>query len=131
MSDFNAEKNRIVWCDIPVADLDRACAFYAAVLGIDVPKEAFEGFEFAVLAHDDGNGGCLVPMPDQIASGEAGGGLMVYFNVDGRIRDAVARVAELGGAVLQDVHAIGPHGFRAIVHDSEGNRLALHSESDA
>ena len=30
-----------------------------------------------------------------------------------------------GGQVVDDVHSIGPHGFRAIVLDSEGNRLAL------
>jgi predicted enzyme related to lactoylglutathione lyase len=29
------------------------------------------------------------------------------------------------------VHAIGPHGFRAVLLDSEGNRIALHSSSDA
>ncbi|HEV3149059.1 MAG TPA: hypothetical protein VGZ24_10465 [Chthoniobacterales bacterium] len=34
-----------------------------------------------------------------------------------------------GGKVLQDKHQIGPHGFRAIVVDSEGNRIALHSSA--
>jgi predicted enzyme related to lactoylglutathione lyase len=24
-------------------------------------------------------------------------------------------------------HAIGPHGFRTVILDSEGNRIALHS----
>jgi hypothetical protein len=32
---------------------------------------------------------------------------------------------------FEPVHAIGPHGFRAVILDSEGNRLALHSRSDA
>ena len=32
-----------------------------------------------------------------------------------------------GGKVLQAKHQIGPHGFRAVVLDSEGNRIALHS----
>jgi predicted enzyme related to lactoylglutathione lyase len=30
---------------------------------------------------------------------------------------------------LQDKHQIGPHGFRAIIVDSEGNRIALHSSA--
>jgi predicted enzyme related to lactoylglutathione lyase len=51
--------------------------------------------------------------------------------VDGRIRDAVSRTPELGGRVLEPTHAIGPHGFRAVVLDSEGNRIALHSTVDA
>jgi len=28
------------------------------------------------------------------------------------------------------VKGIGPHGFRAIVLDSEGNRIGLHSNTD-
>ncbi|MCA8960194.1 MAG: VOC family protein [Planctomycetes bacterium] len=128
MGDFNSQKNRSVWIDIPVADLDRATTFYAAVLGVSVHKESFDGFEFAVLDHQDGNGGCLIPNPEGV-SGDRG--ILVYMNVDGRIRDAVLQVDAQGGKVVEPVHAIGPHGFRAIIHDSEGNRLALHSTSDA
>jgi len=40
-------------------------------------------------------------------------------------------VTELGGKILEDTHAIGPHGFRAILLDSEGNRIAVHSVVDA
>ena len=36
MADYNAQHNRLVWFDIPVADLDRAAKFYRAVLGIEV-----------------------------------------------------------------------------------------------
>jgi len=36
-----------------------------------------------------------------------------------------------GCPVLQAVAAIGPHGFRAIAIDSEGNRIALYSSVDA
>ncbi|MBI3994926.1 MAG: hypothetical protein HY349_02990 [Nitrospirae bacterium] len=33
--------HQIVWCDIPVADLDRAIRFYSAVIGAAVKKEKF------------------------------------------------------------------------------------------
>lgn len=128
MSDYNSKYNRFVWMDIPVVDLDRACRFYEGVLGIKCPKESFDGFEFAVLDHKDGNGGCLVPGADTISGSK---GPLVYLNVDGRIRDAVAQVVALGGKVTQGVHAIGPHGVRALIVDSEGNRFALHANSDA
>jgi len=128
MTTFNSQKNRAVWFDIPVADLDRATNFYAKVLAIGVTREAFNGFEFSVIHHDDGNGGCLVLHPDQISST---GGILVYLNVNGRIRDAVAQVTEHGGKIVQETHSIGPHGFRALILDSEGNRVALHSETDA
>lgn len=128
MSDFNAKHNRAVWMDIPVADLARASAFYAGVLGIKVQCDSHEGQEFGILEHDQGNGGSLVPDPGAIAAGK---GPLVYLNVDGRIREALRKVRELGGAVTQGVHSIGPHGFRALITDSEGNRMALHSSTDA
>lgn len=124
MSDVNG-MNRAVWLDIPVADLDRAIAFYAAVLAIQVHRERFESFDFAVLEHAGGNGGCLIVDPGAVTRG----GILVYFNTEGRIRDAVAEVERHGGQVLQDTHSIGPHGYRAIVLDSEGNRIALHSSN--
>ena len=128
MSDFNSTHNRAVWFDIPVADLDRAAVFYRGVLGIKVEKSQFDNFSFCVLEHNDGNGGCLIPKASEVTSNA---GVLLYMNVDGRMRDAVARVAALGGKVLEPAHAIGPHGYRAVVLDSEGNRIALHSTTDA
>jgi predicted enzyme related to lactoylglutathione lyase len=58
------------------------------------------------------------------------GGVLLYLNVDGRIQDAVGKVVPHGGSVTKSIHSIGPHGFRAIILDSEGNRIALHSNSD-
>jgi predicted enzyme related to lactoylglutathione lyase len=127
MGELNSQINRAVWFDIPVADLDRAARFYREVLGVGVDKESFGDFTFCVIDHHDGNGGCLVLNKEEIAAG----GVMVYLNVNGRIRDAVSKVVPNGGSVLHDTHSIGPHGFRAVVLDSEGNRIALHSESDA
>ena len=128
MGEFNAKKNRVVWVDIPVGDLDRAAEFYKAILAVDVFKEQFGEVSFCVIEHEEGNGGCLVLKPEEVASDK---GILVYMNVDGRIRDAVAKAKDNGGRVLEDVHSIGPHGFRALIVDSEGNRVALHSDTDA
>lgn len=128
MSTLNREHNRAVWFDIPVAELDRAVQFYQEVLAIEVSVHEFEGYTFGVLAHETGNGGCLVPKPEEVARDT---GILLYLNVHGRIQEATAKVKALGGEVLEEVHPIGPHGFRALIRDSEGNRLALHSEVDA
>ena len=128
MSDFNQQNNRAVWFDIPVVDLDRAISFYSKVLSIEVTKEQFGDVAFAVLEHGEGNGGCLVIQPSEVASNS---GILVYMNVAGRIQDAVAKVTDSGGKIVQEIHSIGPHGFRALVLDSEGNRIALHSMTDA
>ena len=127
MSDFNSEHNRAVWFDIPVADLERAASFYRAVLAIHMHREQVQGSPFYVLEHAGGNGGCLVVNPPAIGAG----GVLVYLNVDGRIRDAVDRAAQHGGTVIEPIRAIGPHGFRAVILDCEGNRVALHAQRDA
>ena len=127
MTDFNSENNRAVWFDIPVIDLDRASDFYSAVLSVSVQREKYGDISFCVLEHSDGNGGCLVESKEEMCTDK---GILLYLNVDNRIKDAVSQVGKLGGQVVQDIHAIGPYGFRAIVLDSEGNRIALHSNSD-
>lgn len=77
---------------------------------------------------DRGNGCCLIVKPDRVGRGT---GPLLYFNVEGRLRDAVSKVTPAGGAVEEGVIPIGPHGFRAVVTDSEGNRIALHAQTDA
>ena len=127
MSHFSRENNRIVWTDTPVIDLDRAVIFYKNVLSINVTTEQYGEVKFAILEHSEGNGGCLVVDAESVTDK----GALNYFNVHGRIRDAVQQALKFGGKVLQDVHTIGPHGYRTVIIDSEGNRIALHSEVDA
>lgn len=128
MSDFNEDNNRAVWFDIPVVDLARATRFYAATLAIRVDPVSFDDLKFSVLEHEDGNGGCLVERPKEITSDR---GVLLYLNVSGRIRDAIRQTESHGGRVLEPITSLGPHGFRAIIIDSEGNRVALHSQTDA
>lgn len=116
--------NTICWADIPVVDLDRAIRFYSAMLGQPVRKEAMEGFAFGLLPHSDSNvSGCLAVLPDSQPSAT---GPLLYFSVDGRFDEALEAARQEGGTVLMERHAIGPHGFRAVLLDSEGNRIALH-----
>ncbi|MCV2354610.1 VOC family protein [Paucibacter sp. B2R-40] len=123
-------KNSIVWVDIPVRDLDRAIGFYSAVLGRPASKEGGPGFVFGLLAHEgDEVGGCLY-LPDA-DNAPSKAGPLVYLNVEGRMAAALEAVSSHGGQVVKPSQAIGPHGFRAIVDDSEGNRLALHAQTAA
>lgn len=39
----------------------------------------------------------------------------------------VARARERGGQMLRGRFSIGPYGFIALVHDTEGNVVGLHS----
>jgi len=121
--------NTAVWFDLPVQNLERASRFYSAVLAGKCEKQDFSGMAFALLPNYDQEGavsGCLVP-GKKTNDPQPEGGLLLYFNCNGRLDDAVAKVEPNGCKVVQPKHQIGPHGFRAIVLDSEGNRVALHS----
>lgn len=119
--------NTIVWCDIPVKNLDRAIKFYGSLLGARIEKQSVEGMTFALLPYGtDSVSGCLVTDEEAKPSTD---GPMIYVNCDGRMPVAIASVELNGGKILKARHSIGPHGFRAIVVDSEGNRIALHSNA--
>ena len=123
--------NIIVWTDIPVVDLDRAIQFYSAVFDTKLSKEDFGGVPLSVLPHAGEGGvvsGCLAQMEDNKPSQY---GPLIYLNVDGRLEAASSLVEKNGGKLLTPKHPIGPYGFRAIIVDSEGNRVALHSQTDS
>ena len=117
--------NQVVWVDIPVLNLDRAIKFYSAMIGAPVRKEQMPGMTLGLLPHEgDAVGGCLYTSDEVKPSDQ---GPLLYLNTQGRLDEAVAAVVPNGGKVLKPKHAIGPYGFRAVVLDSEGNRIALHS----
>jgi predicted enzyme related to lactoylglutathione lyase len=71
--------------------------------------------------------GCLYQNDEALPSAS---GPLLYFDVNGRLDEAIAQVEANQGKVLEPKHSIAPHGFRALVLDSEGNRIALHSMTD-
>jgi predicted enzyme related to lactoylglutathione lyase len=118
-------RNHIVWVDIPVLKLDRAIRFYSAVMGVQVERVDYPGMSLGSFPHKDGEAaGCLC-MSDTVKP--SADGALVYLNVHGRLDEAIEAVEPSGGKVLVLKEAIGPFGFRAVVLDTEGNRIALHS----
>ena len=122
--------NTLCWTDIPINNLDRATKFYSAVLGQEVRKISEGGFDYGLHPHDEQSAsGCLCLGSDSagVENKPSQNGPLIYLSVEGRLDDAVAAARSGGGKVLQEKHQIGPHGHRAVIVDSEGNRIALHS----
>ncbi len=117
--------NQIVWVDIPVADLNRAMRFYSAVLGNEVKRQEYGEFAIGLLPSAETEvSGCLFTSATDKPGDQ---GPLIYLNANGRLDQAEAAVAPNGGKVLKPKHQIGPHGWRTVILDSEGNRIALHS----
>jgi hypothetical protein len=85
--------------------------------------------QIGVLPHaQDSVSGCVFVPAAEDKNQPSANGPLIYLNCDGRLDAAIAEVEKNGGKLLQSKHPIGPYGFRAIVTDSEGNRVALHSQ---
>ncbi len=122
------QSNPVVWFEIYVADMARAKRFYETVLGVALsrledPDGTSEMWSFPSTQDGGGAGGALVRM-EGVAPG--GGGTMVYFGCDDCAVEA-GRVAAAGGRVERPKFAIGPYGHVALVVDTEGNMVGLHS----
>lgn len=114
----------LVWLDIPVTDLDRAIAFYSQVLSR--PLDDYRPGQPMAVFHSPGGAvsAALLKTEDALPGAE---GPLPYLNCAGRLKQAVSQVRLNGGRVVRDIHGMEPFGQRAIVIDSEGNRVALHS----
>ena len=128
------KSNPVVHFEIYVEDMTRAKAFYEAVFEAKLEQmpnptpEMEMDMWFFPMDKDTGMssygaGGMLVKM-DGFTPG--GGGTLVYFGCDDCAVQA-ARAAEYGGSIFQEKTSIGEHGFCAVVRDTEGNLIGLHS----
>ena len=119
--------NALNWFEIPVADMDRAKAFYGEVLGSEL--KAFAVDELGdrterILPYQDGVGGALVQHDDYTPSQT---GSVIYLNGGDDLSVFLGKVEAAGGKVLADKMSIGEAGFIALFLDTEGNKVGLHS----
>ena len=124
--------NPVVWFEIYVQDMKRAQAFYESVFQctlapMSVPAGVAQGTQMMAFPGGDmtayGATGMLVRMAG-VPSG--GGGSLVYFSCDDCAVEQ-ARVQAAGGRIDKPKFSIDPHGFIALVIDTEGNCIGLHS----
>lgn len=119
--------NPIVWVDIPVKNLSRAMRFYSAVLDLTLKKEEFTTLSIGLVPQGTGEVGvCFFPFSEEDHQPSMHGPL-IYLNCEGRLAEALEEVDRCGGRIVKGRHSIGGMGWRAIVVDPEGNRIALHS----
>jgi len=117
----------IHWFEIFVTDFERAVSFYQTVLNIDLRRENEDGRPMAIFASavEEGVGGALVRQAGREPTDK---GVLVYLDADGKLDACLGRVERAGGTVVQPKTDIGKPGFIALLRDSEGNLVGLHSE---
>ncbi|MEK7345230.1 MAG: VOC family protein [Pseudomonadota bacterium] len=123
--------NPVGWFEIYVHDLPRARAFYEAVLGqplFPLPQPSDSNPEMLVFQMDNeayGAAGALVRMPGFEPGGNS---VLVYFSCADCATEAGKAVAA-GGTIVKPKMSIGAYGHIALVTDTEGNMIGLHSQT--
>ena len=118
--------NPVGWFEIYVEDMERAKRFYETVFDARLNKmdnPALEMWGFPGDANRYGAPGALVKMPGFSAEQNS---VLVYFSCDDCAVEET-KVKECGGQVHKPKFSIGEYGFIALVADTEGNMIGLHS----
>jgi len=117
------------WFEIPVVDMDRAITFYNKVFQIEINKQDFGGTEMGWFPFDGNTKGA----PGTLIKSEgnykpATDGVLIYFSCED-VNNELANIDKARGTVLQTKTQISKeHGYMAVFLDTEGNRVALHSQ---
>ena len=124
-------KNAVSWFEIPTLDLDRATQFYETIFQISLFPMDTPNIKMRLFPIDDpmtGIGGALVSAKDFYNPSSTDGPL-IYLNGNPDLQHILDRIEEAGGKIVVPKTQISPeHGFMAVFHDTEGNRMALHCE---
>ncbi len=121
--------NVINWFEVPAVDFKRAKLFYENIFEISIPEHSAGGNTMGFFPYEMGSGklsGAIVMGENRIPSNE---GALLYFNANPDLSNTLARIEKAGGKILVPKTQISPEvGFFAIFFDTEGNKMALHSQ---
>ena len=121
-------KHAVTWFEIPTADLDRAAAFYEAVLKTTLWRETVTGVPHAIFpAADGGITGAVVA---QAPTPPGPCGVVVYLACDD-IEGTLRRARSAGGEVAMPATALATIGVIAAMKDLDRNTIGLHERRPA
>jgi uncharacterized protein len=122
------ETNPVSWFEIPVNDIDRARGFYERVFKTSLSPMEMGPYRMAWFprpVNAPGSSGGLVQAPGRTPSST---GTVVFFSVPD-IDATLATIEKAGGKVVMPKSGGGEHGAIAHFEDTEGNLVALFSNS--
>lgn len=121
--------NALNWFEIPVNDFDRAKKFYETIFSYQMPENVMGQARMGFLLYDfpaGKVGGAIVYNPDFYTPSDNGS--LIYLNCQPDLSIVLDRVENAGGKIIMNKTMVAPDlGFWALIKDSEGNRVALHS----
>lgn len=123
-------KHAVNWFEIPVLDFDRARSFYEFIFNYKMSIPVNEAnIKMGLLpAEPDAVNGSIVWHTD-FYKPSAEAGPLLYLNGNPDLNSIQERIVAGGGKLLIAKRQVSQQfGYMAVFMDSEGNRLALHSD---
>ena len=116
----------INWFSIPCTDFDRAITFYESIFSISMSRSKDPmGNDMGLFFNPmDGISGAINADPNMKPGNS---GTRVYLNAEGKLDAVLGRIEKSGGKVILPKTAIPQWGNMALIQDSEGNVVGLHS----
>lgn len=122
--------NALNWFEIPAKDITRAKTFYETAFDISMETSEMMGMKMAFFPSDMGSGkasGGLCESPMHTPSMD---GSVIYLNANPDMQAVIDKIEPAGGKVLMPkIHISEDIGYMAFFADSEGNKVALHSQN--
>ena len=123
-------KNAISWFEIPAVDIDRAQKFYETIFQMKMIPMDSERMQMRMFPLEDpmnGVGGTICKT-DGFHKPSDSLGPMIYLNGNPDLQKVLDKVETAGGRILVPKTEISPeYGYMAVIIDTEGNRIGLHS----
>ena len=126
---MSADTNAINWFEIPATDLARAKKFYEQIFDIRMEEMEMPGMKYAMFPFDPAKGKISGGLAQSPMHTPGTTGAVVYLNANPDLQLVLNRIENAGGKITMPKTAIGQNGFMAFFSDSEGNLMALHSNT--
>jgi len=122
-------KNAVSWFEIPAKKLSRAKRFYESILDIKMEDmEIDDDLKMTMFPVKEGGvGGAICEQKKFYKPSHEGS--LVYISANPDLQKVLDKVERNRGKIIQKKTIItDEYGYMAIIEDTEGNRVALHSE---
>jgi predicted enzyme related to lactoylglutathione lyase len=126
---MSADTNSLNWYEIPATDISRAKDFYESIFEIKMEEMEMGGMKYAMFPYKMMGGKVAGGLAQSPMHTPGTTGPVVYMNANPDLQLVLDRIEHAGGKITMPKTSIGQNGFMAFFMDTEGNRMALHSNA--
>jgi len=126
MEKLGGNANALNWFEIPATDLGRAQKFYESIFDISMQFMDMGETQMSMFPTGEKNVGGAITKSE--FNQPSSSGSLIYLNANPNLETVLEKVEASGGQVAMPKTPISDEwGFFAIIIDTEGNSVGLHS----